>query len=138
MESLSGLAIALVIHSVDPSLSSRLKGSLSHSLFSRLKGSLSHSLFSRLKGSLSHSLFSRLKGSLSHSLFSRLILLLFQKPLMECAITSRLQVSVTVTLSRLERTFSTSSEIALEAVSGVASSRARHTPLKSAKVRAHI
>ena len=58
--------------------------------------------------------------------------------LTERATASRTRGSFTVTLSKLERIFSTSSEIALEALPGVALSRVRHTSLKSAKVRAHI
>ena len=48
MGTLSGSSIALIIHSFDRSLISRLRDLLSHSLFSRLRDLLSHSLFSRL------------------------------------------------------------------------------------------
>jgi len=138
---LSGSTIAFTIRSVDHSLSARLilRYSLSWSLLIQSLEGFSialASLWDFYQDSLSPTLFI---PSISHYSFGWSLAKWYaQKPSMgltEHATASRIRVPVTVKLSIWERTFSTNTEIALEALPGMAWSRVRHSARLCANVR---
>ena len=68
-----GNSIAVIVHSLDPSLSTRLRGSLSGLAIAAIVHSLDPSLSTRLRGSLSGLAIAVIIHSLDPSLSTRLI-----------------------------------------------------------------